>query len=149
MQASGRRLLMVTVLAFSVVACSSNGGGGSSTSSAGAKESEQESTVAVDLKEFSITPRTPSAPAGELTFNAKNVGKTLHELVVIKTDKAPGDLPVTNGEADETGDLGEAEDIDPGTTKSVTLVLQPGKYVLICNVPGHYQSGMHTGFTVT
>jgi len=30
----------------------------------------------------------------------------------------------------------------------VTLDLAPGKYVLICNVAGHYQLGMHISFTV-
>ena len=31
----------------------------------------------------------------------------------------------------------------------VTLSLTPGHYALICNIPGHYSSGMHTDFTVS
>jgi uncharacterized cupredoxin-like copper-binding protein len=30
----------------------------------------------------------------------------------------------------------------------VTIDLTPGKYVLICNIAGHYVLGMRTGFTV-
>ena len=31
----------------------------------------------------------------------------------------------------------------------LTLVLKPGKYLLICNVPGHYSAGMWSEFEVT
>jgi len=27
--------------------------------------------------------------------------------------------------------------------------LEAGSYVIICNLPAHYESGMHTAFTVT
>jgi uncharacterized cupredoxin-like copper-binding protein len=128
-------------------------GGSSATPSATAtastvSESEHEVTVLVHLKDYSITEQTNSAPAGEITFDAANDGPSPHELAVIETDKAPGKLPVAKGVADETGDLGEAEDIAAGSSKGVTLVLKPGHYVLICNLAGHYQAGMHAAFTV-
>jgi uncharacterized cupredoxin-like copper-binding protein len=28
------------------------------------------------------------------------------------------------------------------------VTLAPGHYVAICNLPGHYQRGMHVGFSV-
>jgi uncharacterized cupredoxin-like copper-binding protein len=31
----------------------------------------------------------------------------------------------------------------------LTLNLKKGRYVLICNIPGHYKSGMHADFTVS
>ena len=43
----------------------------------------------------------------------------------------------------------EVSELDPGASGSLTVALQPGKYLLICNVPGHYASGMWTEFTVT
>jgi uncharacterized cupredoxin-like copper-binding protein len=147
-----RRLLLIVAVAV-VAACSSGTGGSSSTPSptptaSTVSEHEQEATVLVHLKEFSVTPQTRSVPAGEVTFDAANDGQSPHELAVIKTNTAPGALPVANGVPDETGDLGEAEDIDAGSSKSVTLVLKPGHYVLICNLAGHYQAGMHAAFTV-
>jgi uncharacterized cupredoxin-like copper-binding protein len=30
----------------------------------------------------------------------------------------------------------------------VQVLLKPGAYVMICNIPGHYQSGMHAPFRV-
>jgi uncharacterized cupredoxin-like copper-binding protein len=44
--------------------------------------------------------------------------------------------------------LGEAGDIKPGQTKKVTLTLKPGKYVLLCNLAGHYKAGQYAAFTV-
>ena len=52
--------------------------------------------------------------------------------------------------------LGEIEDILPGKSGELTLDLERGKYVIICNlvtfVDGmaehHYPLGMYTGFTV-
>lgn len=58
------------------------------------------------------------------------------------------DLPLRNGRADESGNVGETGDLKPGTTKSVSLNLAAGHYALICNLPGHYVAGQHTDFSV-
>ena len=44
--------------------------------------------------------------------------------------------------------IGEITSIPAGKSAAVTVQLTPGKYVFMCNVAGHYQLGMHTGFTV-
>ena len=31
----------------------------------------------------------------------------------------------------------------------LTLTLEEGQYVIICNLPGHYEQGMYTGLKVT
>jgi uncharacterized cupredoxin-like copper-binding protein len=49
---------------------------------------------------------------------------------------------------DKAGDKGEVSELDPGASGSLAVDLKPGKYVLICNVPGHFASGMWTEFTV-
>jgi uncharacterized cupredoxin-like copper-binding protein len=119
-------------------------------------------TVGVTLQEFSVTLAQASAPAGQVTFEAKNTGpKDPHELVVIKTDLEPGALPTTTkGGVDEEGAgieaLGEIEEFKVGETQSKTFDLTAGRYVLICNVveeeegktEAHYQLGMRTAFTV-
>ena len=49
--------------------------------------------------------------------------------------------------------IGEVEDVAVGTTKTVTLDLAAGKYVLLCNIVEedevHYRLGMRTAFEVT
>ena len=117
--------------------------------------------VNADLREFSIDLDKSSAPAGKVTFRVENSGEELHEFVVLKTDLAPGQLPLdAAGNADEEADgvvaMGELEDIAPGMSDELTLNLERGNYVIICNlttlengmVEHHYPLGMYTGFTV-
>jgi uncharacterized cupredoxin-like copper-binding protein len=98
--------------------------------------------------EFSLVPRPTKIGAGKVTFVVPNRGKLDHEMVVIRTERAPGKLPLRKGLAVETGAVGETGDIAPGGTKRVTLQLKPGRYALICNLPGHYKGGMYAGLVV-
>jgi uncharacterized cupredoxin-like copper-binding protein len=81
--------------------------------------------------------------------NAAN-GKTEHEFVVLRTDLDDAHLPVDKGLVTESRfrKMGEVEDLAQGSTKRLSLKLAPGRYVLICNRPGHYEMGMHTSFVV-
>jgi len=114
--------------------------------------------VNVTVQEFSVNPEADSVEAGEVTFNVENIGPDdVHEFVVLKTDLEPDALPtVADGSVDEGGEevIGEIEDIPVGETQSLTVDLDPGSYVLICNIydeaeqEAHYQEGMRTAFTV-
>ncbi|HVT76278.1 MAG TPA: sulfocyanin-like copper-binding protein, partial [Acidimicrobiales bacterium] len=83
-----------------------------------------------------------------------NHGALTHEFVAFGTKLADDRLPLKDGDVDENG-AGvthfdpEAENIRPGTSKTITLHLPVGQYVLICNLPGHYKAGMHTELTVS
>jgi uncharacterized cupredoxin-like copper-binding protein len=39
-------------------------------------------------------------------------------------------------------------ELDPGKSGALTITLEPGLYLLFCNVPGHFISGMWTTITV-
>jgi uncharacterized cupredoxin-like copper-binding protein len=126
----------VATLVFVFTACGGDGGLGVT-----------ESDYKIELDEN-------SAPAGETTFDIHNDAEQTHEFVVFKTDLAPDALPTDeNGDVDEEGEgvtlVDEVEDITGGSTEHLTVNLDPGKYVFICNLPGHYRQGMHTAFTVT
>jgi uncharacterized cupredoxin-like copper-binding protein len=71
-----------------------------------------------------------------------------HELVIIKTSRKAGDLPVSGGQASEKDKVGAVADVGRGQSKRLTLNLKKGHYALICNLPGHYQGGMFADFTV-
>jgi uncharacterized cupredoxin-like copper-binding protein len=59
-------------------------------------------------------------------------------------------LPVVKFKADEEGlVIGEIEEFAPGKTGRITLNLKRGRYLLICNVVGHYMLGMTREFRVT
>jgi uncharacterized cupredoxin-like copper-binding protein len=110
-------------------------------------------TVNANESDFSIALASASVTPGQTTIAADNQGPSTHELVLLKTDDAPGSLPVdsygnVNEDASSVTHLGEVEDVTPGSSKEFGLNLEPGKYVLICNLPGHYKLGMYAGFTV-
>jgi uncharacterized cupredoxin-like copper-binding protein len=125
-----------------------------STTSAGASTTPSTgSQVKVTLKEWMLTPDKASVPAGDITFSATNSGTVDHEFVVFKTDLAADALKLSGSAVDEAAagqtKVDEIAEFAPGTTKTLTINLQPGKYVLICNVAGHYQRGVSSAFTVT
>jgi uncharacterized cupredoxin-like copper-binding protein len=119
--------------------------------------SSDEEGPSVELTEFSVSVSPSTADSGETTFSVENVGGVTHEFVVVKTDLADGDLPTAeDGSVDEEGEgiepVDEIEDIEVGDSEELTVDLEPGKYVLFCNVVDgdtvHYEKGMHTSFTV-
>jgi uncharacterized cupredoxin-like copper-binding protein len=105
--------------------------------------------VKIELGEFYVKPDVSSVKAGDVSFAVTNKGKVPHEFVVIKTDVAPGDLPMeSDGTASEEGSVGEVAELTPGSSGTLNVKLAAGKYVLICNVPGHYAGHQYVGFTV-
>jgi len=104
-----------------------------------------------------------TAPAGDVTFVVKNDGTIDHELVVLKTDtpfdqipvNAAGDPPATVAtgankilEDNNVGETGDP-DVKKGETRTFTIKdMQPGNYVLVCNLAAHYQMGLREPFTV-
>ena len=111
--------------------------------------SVSKSTVKVQLKEFKVLPSPLTAKRGVVAFSVRNTGKANHEFVVLKTKVAPSKLPVKSGKAVETGRVGKVGALKPGAARTLNLTLKAGKYVLLCNLPGHYQLGQRIGFAVT
>jgi uncharacterized cupredoxin-like copper-binding protein len=117
-------------------------------------------TVEVTLQEWAVTVDDDSVPAGEVTFNVTNDGpEDVHEFVIIQTDLAAGELPTDEtGAVTEEGEgmavIDEIEDLAVGDSQELTVDLEAGQYVLICNVysadeqEAHYEMGMRTDFTV-
>ncbi len=134
-----KRLLGLAVTAVLLLAaCGSAGASGGGT-------------IHATLKDNIITVDQSTVSAGTVVFDVKNAGTMPHEFVVIKTDLAPDKLPPSTsepGQVLEDGSVGEVEDVAVGASKQLSLTLEPGKYVAICNLPGHYALGMRVGFTV-
>ena len=105
-------------------------------------------TVKVTESEFKVSPSPKSVSAGKVTFSVKNSGDVEHELVVIKTSTAASKLKVSNGRASDNGAVKAIHDIASGKSKSASVTLKKGHYVLLCNIPGHYGQGMRADFTV-
>jgi uncharacterized cupredoxin-like copper-binding protein len=92
--------------------------------------------------------------AGKVTFKVTNDSKdTVHEMIVMYLANPGKPLPYIEAESrvdeDKAGDKGEVSELEPGKSGALTVDLKAGKYLLICNVPGHYGAGMWTEFTVS
>jgi uncharacterized cupredoxin-like copper-binding protein len=101
--------------------------------------------------------------AGTTTFVIDNAGSMHHEMAIYKTDLAPGKLPLDaegKVDAEKAGLLAEAVYATPlrgeadhrirdGRGVNFTIDLEPGTYVLLCDLPGHYAAGQYIGLTVT
>ncbi len=107
-------------------------------------------TVGVSFVEFAVNPAQDAADAGTLTFSGSNDGTISHDFWAIKTDLAPDARPTEASRVDEdqVDVVGRTGEFSAGETQEVTVDLEPGSYVLICNVPGHYDLGMRAAFTV-
>lgn len=146
------RLMAATglVAAMLLGACSSGGDAKEEKSEAKPAAAGGASAVTATLTEFTVQPSPASVSAGEVTFTAKNTGAVPHELAIVKSDADPKKLPQKDGLADEAANkpLGRTANIANGASGTVTVKLEPGKYVLLCNLVGHYSAGMATSFTV-
>ena len=110
--------------------------------------------VAVTLSDFQIESASANVSAGEITFAVDNAGSLEHELVVVRTDLAFDGLPVESAlvPLDDAGFdgvvEGDTDPFSPGGERELTVNLEAGSYVLLCNVAGHYELGMRIAFTV-
>jgi len=119
--------------------------------------------IAVTEKEWQIGLNSTTIKAGAVTFTIANNGDKEHEFVIRKTDLLSDKLPLNadgSGTVSEdapeltvVGDPSELGEIKSGSTdRTITVTLQPGHYVIFCNLHVedlvHYQKGMHVDFTV-
>lgn len=146
-------LMLVGALTFALAACSSSDESGEPSDAQSSSDTGGDSMggIATTLNDFAITPAATSASAGEITFDVKNDGPSDHEMVIIKTDLAADELPTDSTGAvieDEVEAIDEVEDVAPGSSVSLSVNLEAGSYVLVCNLPGHYAAGMSAAFTV-
>ena len=155
-------LLLGTPFLIGLAACSSNDDGGEAAASSAASFSvtcgeispAAMGGVEATEKDFSIALSPGEVPAGDVTFDIKNEGPQTHEFVVFKTDLSPESLPTNeDGTVDQEGKgvthIDEVEDVVSCSAESLDVSLKAGSYVIICNLPGHYASGMRSAFTVT
>jgi uncharacterized cupredoxin-like copper-binding protein len=147
-------LLLLAGAACSSSNDNSNASSGSSGSSTQGSSTSSSGGVGATEKDFAITLDSSSANAGSVTFNIENQGPSTHEFVVFKTKLAQDQLPTGNdGTVDEEAKgldhVDEVEDIAAGSSQTLTTNLDPGSYVVICNLPGHYAQGMHAELTVS
>lgn len=91
--------------------------------------------------------------AGETVFHVHNDAMSEeHEMVLVKLKSPDQKLDVVAGkdriDEKKLKSMGEVADLKPGADGQLKAKLTPGSYVLLCNIKGHYQAGMHAALTV-
>jgi uncharacterized cupredoxin-like copper-binding protein len=124
---------------------------GSAPSAAGAPIAA--SPGPVTLSDFHVRPASSTIAAGKVTFQISNAGKVQHEFLVFRSNLAPSAYPIKGGNIDEEGPgitkVSDGDDLDPGATQTRSVDLtQPGTYLFVCNLPGHFRAGMYSVVTV-
>ncbi len=81
--------------------------------------------VNVSLSEWKLQPSRTKVPTGSIRLLAENTGATQHALRVVGKN-----LDVST------------DNFGPGESRTLTIVLPPGQYQLVCPLTGHEQQGM-------
>ncbi len=109
--------------------------------------------IQVRLKSFAIELSNNTIKAGPVAFEANNTAPDqTHEMLIVKTDQGPDSLPydaaISRIPEEKIQSLGETGELEGGKDGSLILNLQPGKYLLFCNIATHFKQGMVTSLTV-
>ena len=163
-------LLMIgsIAVALGATACASAAPGPSPSSLASGQ-------ITATLSEWKIELSAPTAPGGPVAFAVTNQGAIAHEFLLIRTDMMAGSLPVINNMIDvnamggpmgsggmgmpgmspapnmehPVGTVGVIDEIAADATAQLTIAdLAAGHYVIVCDLPAHYEQGMRIDFTV-
>jgi uncharacterized cupredoxin-like copper-binding protein len=138
--------LLVVVAAVAAVAVTVAGRG-----SAALPMTKDGQLLRVTERDFQITPASHHAAAGPVVIRVVNRGPDEHELIVVHDN---GHLPLrsdgmtVNEEALAKQIVGSLEPGAPGGVRELRVVLTPGRYLLLCNMYGHYMAGMHSELIV-
>jgi uncharacterized cupredoxin-like copper-binding protein len=134
----------IAAAAFAALACGSSG---KATPIDGA-------IVAVTERDFHIAAPAHLKP-GLVDLRVHNDGPDDHELILVPAPRGGvGRLPLrkdgltVNEEVLQSSEPGSLEPGEPGSVRNLQLNLKPGRYILFCNMEGHFMGGMHTEVVV-
>ncbi len=116
----------------------------------------------VVLNEYSVVTDVDTLPEGPIKFDIKNAGEIEPELLLVRSDIPGAELPTKDDGSFDEGAGGvdverEIDDLEAGAETSRSYELDPGNYVLVCNIveeidgteTSHYALGMWTELTIT
>ena len=114
---------------------------GAPKGAAGAEHAEHGSAAAkadvnATLGDMWVKSDKATVKAGKVTFAVTNTGATTHGLAI-----TPAPAKITGGMLDEGSYVAKGEDLGAGASGTLTADLKPGRYELVCYLPGHYMAG--------
>ena len=139
--------------------------GGTGALALAAADGPADEVFEVSLLDGAIEVEGDAPEAGASVVEALNGGSEEHELVILRTERAPDELALgLHGiSVEHSGELvfgedhlaeghahdpGEVTGLLPGESLRYSVELAPGHYVAFCQTGGHYLAGEAAEFTV-
>ena len=131
-----RKIICLALLSLALAACSGR----------------NPRAVEVTLDSYSLTLSKAKVTTGKIAFSVHNNSEIdEHEFIVVQTPLPANQLPALIAPQVSEDVLiirGRLEPLPPGATRTLTLRLETGHYVLLCDLPGHFQKGMSADINV-
>jgi uncharacterized cupredoxin-like copper-binding protein len=100
--------------------------------------------IAVTERDFHISaPR--AVRAGDVVLEVRNLGPESHELLIARVPRAGMPMRSDGLSVDEERLKQDEVGLEPGLAhdaRALHVRLRPGRYLLYCNMSGHFLSGM-------
>lgn len=120
-----------------------------STHAAASSAKAPGSTVPVELGEFFLTPKYGSVKAGSISFELRNSGDAEHEFMIADVDDlAAEDVASMTSDEVHAKVVAAKHGLAAGSSDVLVADLEPGTYLLFCNLAGHFAQGQSTTLTV-
>ena len=88
--------------------------------------------------------------SGDVTLTVTNQGPDDHELIIVRATTAR--LPLRSdgltANEEKLTPIIALEPAPAGSVRTTHLQLEPGRYVIFCNMAGHFMAGMRTTLVV-
>jgi uncharacterized cupredoxin-like copper-binding protein len=127
----------VVSIALAAVSLMIGAGCGDDDGSPAATNGDAAGITSVAMDEYRLDPADVSIERGA-TLVVENDGKIAHNL---KIERGPDPKK-------KTEELAGTSTFLPGSSEKLTVDLEPGRYAMVCTVPGHRQLGMTGTLTV-
>lgn len=108
------------------------------------QDAAADADVNVKMGEMYIEADKTEVKAGKVKFAVANEGATMHGMALALTP-----VSESGGMLDDKALIGKGADLAAGEEELIEVDLKPGKYELVCFVPGHYAAGQKLAFEVT
>lgn len=117
-----------------------------------AESSKATKTINVELLDsmkFAFSPALDIANGDIVTFVVVNTGQVRHEFSIGNAEEQKAHAQMMKNMPDMMHEDGNTITVEPGETKEITWHFAGKETVVFaCNIPGHFEAGMHESVTL-
>ena len=94
-----------------------------------------------------MVPATGVVAAGPARIVVRNLGEDVHQITLVRTSRFGAELPLLDDHAVVRRPVAVSRIVAAGQSTSFSVILRPGSYVLLDNLPWNYWRGTSVAFT--